>query len=474
MSQVLVQDQPEPLINPEDENFLGRVISAEGTPPPLPDRPAWITNPVVGDSKANNSQMVILDRPEVALDRPIVVLDRPTVVDDLEAGKFSDTSLAKKSDGQIQKSNHKRRRRSSGKGKGKANEDEDEKEKSGGIFSFLRRKNKDGLERTKNVSDSESESENEVEDISKVLNDLEISSSNNKTFSLSAESQKLVKQFTVVLKDLINGVPTAYDDLISLLNDSQGTLAKTYDHLPPFMKKMVATMPDKLKSTLAPGFAAVATEAQANFHGEGTEKGSATMDSSGGLKGAAQGLIGSIGLKELVTKPGSVVKLLKSIMNALKLRWPAFIGTNVLLSLSLFILLFIFWYCHKRGRETRLEREGKPIVVDSEGRIVELPDDAMLPSASGTTGNVNHPVLPGPAETALVARESNNEIVGGMSGPSSRRREKDRRSSSGSGSSGDGERRRRRRRRDRESQGRRRRSERERRRVEDLGSWVDG
>jgi hypothetical protein len=41
-------------------------------------------------------------------------------------------------------------------------------------------------------------------------------------------------------------------------------------------------------------------------------------------------------LKDLVTKPGAVVSLLKAIMNALKLRWPAFMGTNVLLSLALF------------------------------------------------------------------------------------------------------------------------------------------
>jgi hypothetical protein len=89
--------------------------------------------------------------------------------------------------------------------------------------------------------------------------------------------------------------------------------------------------------------------------------------------------------------------LLKTIMNALKLRWPAFMGTNVLLSLGLFgklslypffplfctnrilVLLFVFWYCHKRGRETRLEREAK---VDSEGRVIELDDDPMLEGSS--------------------------------------------------------------------------------------------
>lgn len=52
----------------------------------------------------------------------------------------------------------------------------------------------------------------------------------------------------------------------------------------------------------------------------------------------------------------------------------------------------MFWYCHKRGRETRLAREA---IVDSEGRVIELEDDAMLneggPSVNSarTNGNTN-------------------------------------------------------------------------------------
>jgi len=41
-------------------------------------------------------------------------------------------------------------------------------------------------------------------------------------------------------------------------------------------------------------------------------------------------------LKDLVTKPGAVATLLRSIMNFLKLRFPAFAGMNVLWSLALF------------------------------------------------------------------------------------------------------------------------------------------
>ena len=41
-------------------------------------------------------------------------------------------------------------------------------------------------------------------------------------------------------------------------------------------------------------------------------------------------------LKDMVTKPGAVIGLLKAIMNFLKLRFPAFLGMNVLYSLALF------------------------------------------------------------------------------------------------------------------------------------------
>jgi hypothetical protein len=133
----------------------------------------------------------------------------------------------------------------------------------------------------------------------------------------------------VILKDLVNGVPTAYDDLVHLLDDSQGTLAKSYDHLPSFLQKLITQLPTKLTGSLAPELLAVATEAQA-FN---TASAGAT---GGGFSAAAKSFLKPTSLKDLVTKPGAVISMLKAIMNALKLRWPAFMGTNVLLSLGLF------------------------------------------------------------------------------------------------------------------------------------------
>jgi hypothetical protein len=50
---------PPPLLNDEDEAFLTRIVSAEGTPPPLPSRPNFGAE--AGDSTANDAQMVVHD-----------------------------------------------------------------------------------------------------------------------------------------------------------------------------------------------------------------------------------------------------------------------------------------------------------------------------------------------------------------------------------------------------------------------------
>lgn len=45
------------------------------------------------------------------------------------------------------------------------------------------------------------------------------------------------------------------------------------------------------------------------------------------------------------------------------------------------MLLFVLWYCYKRGREERVEREKSENVVEAGPRVEELPDDPALPPA---------------------------------------------------------------------------------------------
>lgn len=63
----------------------------------------------------------------------------------------------------------------------------------------------------------------------------------------------------------------------------------------------------------------------------------ANMAASGASKAGLKVRVPS--LKDLVTKPGAVAGMLKAIMNFLKLRFPAFLGMNVLYSLALFGML---------------------------------------------------------------------------------------------------------------------------------------
>lgn len=67
------------------------------------------------------------------------------------------------------------------------------------------------------------------------------------------------------------------------------------------------------------------------------------------------------------------------------------------------VLLFVFWYCHKRGRETRLEREG---LAAKEG------ESALASSASSFTDNDGDSLL---ASTADASASKFNEKEGEQS-----------------------------------------------------------
>ena len=135
-------------------------------------------------------------------------------------------------------------------------------------------------------------------------------------------------RFTLVLKDLINGVPTAYGDLESLLTNSEDQIQRTYTHLPPWLQKLVEQLPSKMTKSIGPEMLAAAAEK----HGLNSKY--ANMAASGASKAGLKVRVPS--LKDLVTKPGAVAGMLKAIMNFLKLRFPAFLGMNVLYSLALF------------------------------------------------------------------------------------------------------------------------------------------
>lgn len=106
---------PPPLIDEDDERFLERIVSAEGTPPPLPSRPTSALGPEAGDSTGNNSQLIVPEAQE-----------------------------AKERRSSEQKNKGKEHRRSSeqkdkGKGKEKEKEKSGEDAKKSNRFSFIQR-----------------------------------------------------------------------------------------------------------------------------------------------------------------------------------------------------------------------------------------------------------------------------------------------------------------------------------------------
>lgn len=174
------------------------------------------------------------------------------------------------------------------------------------------------------------ERKEEQQEVGSILNRLDLSSINNRVVGVSHDTQKLLESFNQVLKDIVNGVPTAYQDLEKLLTERQGQLDKLYGGLPPFLKSLIKTIPVKVYATLAPQVAAAMSAEQANAKSDSKDK-----------KKKKRFSIPS--LKSLIGQKGAVAGMLRSIISFLEMRFPALLtGTNVIVSLAVFSkLLFL-------------------------------------------------------------------------------------------------------------------------------------
>jgi hypothetical protein len=132
-------------------------------------------------------------------------------------------------------------------------------------------------------------------------------------------------EFVQVLKDLINGAPTAYNDLESLLTRSDKDLREMYDKMPSFIQKLIKSLPTKMSATVLPGLMAAASEKPG---ADGKHLNVSTP--------AKKSKMSIPSLKSLV-QSDAIITMLRSILNFLKLRFPALLGgTNVLVSLAVF------------------------------------------------------------------------------------------------------------------------------------------
>ncbi|OAP63391.1 hypothetical protein AYL99_02618 [Fonsecaea erecta] len=344
-----------PVLSEEDEEFLDRIVSQEN-PPPLPVRPGALA---VG----KDAQIALMDGAQnipLPPETPNELSEEPSIIQGDTKGPT-----------------------------------EDAPSRSRATWSWLRRDSRDakrqkneataaGLEdiaaslRKRELEDSEEEKQakQEEEDMTIVLERLNLAAVNNRVFSISDETQELLQKFNLIFKDLVNGVPTAYDDLEKLLTNGDRQLQKTFNSLPSFLQKLIEKLPETMTKGFAPEMMAAATER--------AQKSGVNMENAGKAAAAAKKMgFKTPSLKELVGKPTAITAALRSIMNYLRARFPAFMGMNVLWSLALFVLLFVFWYCHKRGREVRLEKERK--LTEEEVQKLDVDYKADHPDEYPTT-----------------------------------------------------------------------------------------
>ncbi|KAI7605275.1 hypothetical protein KC346_g11099, partial [Hortaea werneckii] len=228
-------------------------------------------------------------------------------------------------------------------------------------------------------------------------------------FSFSAETQKIYARFSDILRDTMNGGPTAYEDMEKLMREAGPTLEKQFYSMPPFVQTLVKSLPAKLGTTLGPELMAAASEkpgadmqarmkAASQKRDEGSADPATSAPGSTGEGGTEKTKRRVPGLKRLVGEQGAVASILRNVVNFLQTRFPFLASTtNVVMSLAVFILMFVFWYCHKRGRETRLareadaEKEGKGYEEDRSAEVSD--EESGQPSSDEKTRNEKDGVL---------------------------------------------------------------------------------
>jgi hypothetical protein len=153
-----------------------------------------------------------------------------------------------------------------------------------------------------------------------VLDKLNLAAADNRVFARNKEMQALLQDFKQIFKDLVNGVPTAYNDLDNLFKSRDKQLQELYDSLPSFIRKLVKQLPDKMAPEVLATLAARADASGVNL--ENAAKAAAAAGKAGFNK-------------DMFTKPAAVAGLLRTIVAFLRARFPALMGMSVLWSLAL-------------------------------------------------------------------------------------------------------------------------------------------
>lgn len=174
--------------------------------------------------------------------------------------------------------------------------------------------------------DEEATKAKQEKDVAALLSNLSLETVNNHVFAISKESQKFFDRFVQVLKDVVNGVPTAYEDMEKLMKEAGPTIEKQWNAMPPFVQTLVKALPAKLSASLAPGLLAAAGEKPSVAD---TQKKGSAKKSKRRFK--------IPGMKSLVKKQGLAAGILRNIVIFFETRFPFLISTtNIAMSLSVF------------------------------------------------------------------------------------------------------------------------------------------
>ncbi|CAD0085255.1 unnamed protein product [Aureobasidium mustum] len=176
--------------------------------------------------------------------------------------------------------------------------------------------------------------EQDEREVSVLLDRLNLSAINNRVFSFSDQSQRLYSEFTLILKDIVNGAPTAWEDLETLLKENEKHLEQMFKNMPPFVQTLVKSLPSKFATSMGPEIMAMAGDKPGNDLKKQMEAATANMPNLN-LKKKQKRKVPNI--KDLASSKGTVTSMLTNIVNFLKVRFPAFVtGTNVVMSLAVF------------------------------------------------------------------------------------------------------------------------------------------
>jgi hypothetical protein len=221
----------------------------------------------------------------------------------------------------------------------------------------LKRKDKDSqpniVYNDDGTVNEEATKEQQEREVSVLLDNLNLSSINNRVFAFSAETQKIYERFAQCLKDIINGAPTAYEDMDKLMREAGPKIEAQFQSMPPFVQTLVKALPMRIGSTLGPELLAAASEkpgadmksrlaaasqpgaadAGINLASTATSTSTAEKKEDGTQKQKRR----IPGLKSLVGEKSAVATMLRSCVNFLQTRFPFLASTtNVAMSLAVF------------------------------------------------------------------------------------------------------------------------------------------